>query len=429
MNMSSASHVVLVSIVSALVFTTACRKDPPASKATATAPSAPALTPMSASSPLAAAAIAARPSGPAPSTPAPPSRKPTPLDEAGLRAAKAYSTELGRGRKATVAKDFVQAEEHFSKSLEALPGDARALAERGYARLLASKLPEAEADLAAAARAAPSSAVLLQILHNRMLVARQQGDEKAAKRFEDEQQKLKAARRLPSGVTCSSEVTASDLTPKIAKSVGDALELLLAAHAANDQTQRSSVQIVEGPLGGPNEAERLKVLAAQGPLPDGGWQLWSQGNLAMNHALIAHAGKLYAFPNQSQGGLALCGLDGAAEVTVGGGGAKPWYIQRSFLELQRGYLCEKPNNGSGPCGGEDDGPELHMGFCGWASTRIDVTILDSKNLEGIRTLSVSAQPSDGSASEPEHILELEWQADKVAVDACGQHTLVPYAAE
>jgi len=71
-----------------------------------------------------------------------------------------------------------------------------------------------------------------------------------------------------------------------------------------------------------------------------------------------------------------------------------------------------------------------MGFCSWVSTNIDITILDSKTFEGIRTLSLSVQTSgDGAAGEPEHPFELEWQADKVVVDACGQRTVVPYASE
>ena len=412
-------------IVGLLALAVGCRKERPVPKVTSVVPSASAsAAALASSAPPATAVTAMR------SAPALPPNKPTPLDAAGLRAAKEYLAELGRGRKATVAKDFAQAEEHFSKCLDVLPGDPRALAERGYARLLADKLPEAEADLAAAARHAPSSAVLQQILHNRMLAARRQGDEVAAKRFEVEKMKLKAARRLPSGVVCQSDVADSDLKPQIAKSLDEALKLLIVAHATEDRVDPTSIRIDEGPFGEPSEAVRLKSLVAQGPLPDGGWQIWSQCVSLRNHALISHAGKLYTFPNLSSGSLALCGLDGAAEVTVGGGGAQPWHIQRTYRELVRGYLCEKPNNTAGPCDGNNDIREMNMGFCSWVSTNIDITILDSKTFEGIRTLSLSAQPSgDGAANEPEHLLELEWQADKVVVDACGQRTAVPYAPE
>lgn len=390
-----------------VVLAVACRKAPPVVKVT---PAARASGAASASS-AAPAVVASKPAASAAR-----SRQPTPLDAAGLRAARSYLAELSHGRKATVAKDYAEAEEHFSKALEALPGDPRALAERGYARLLASKLPEAEADLRAAIHGAPSSAVLLQIYHNLMLVARQRGDEKAAKGFEEQKQKLKAARRLPSGLTCESEVVDSELKPQITSSIGDALKQLLAAHATEDGVAPSAVEFSSEPFDESIRADGLKALAAKGPLPEAGWQLWASGNQMRNHALIAHAGKLYGFPNQSSGSMALCGWDQAGEVTIGGGGARPWYIQRTYRELARGYTPPDENGQT-------------MGFCTWTSTKIDVTILDSKTFEGIRTLSASARPTDEDAggAEPEHLLELEWQADRVIVDACGQHSVVTYA--
>jgi hypothetical protein len=333
-----------------------------------------------------------------------------------LRVAKTYLAELSAGRKATLAKDYEQAEAHFSKSLEALPDDPRALAERGYARLLANKLPEADADLAAATQRAPSSAVLVQIVHNRMLVARQRGDEAAAKRFEAEKKKLKAGRRLPSGVTCNSDVSDSDLEPIVTTSLDEALKRLLTAHAAEDHVELGNVEFVTGPFHETDEVEALKAMAAQGALPEGGVELWSRGNALRNHALISHAGKLYGYPNLSSGEQALCGLDDAAVVTVGGGGAVPWYIRREYSNVVRGYT-------------EFEGGQT-MGFCSWTSSSVDVTILDSKTFAGIRTLSASAQPTDAdTGDEPVHLMELEWQADKVVVDVCGQRSVVPYVAE
>jgi len=338
------------------------------------------------------------------------------LDAAGLRTAKSYLAELSSGRKATIAKDYAQADAHFSKALEALPGDPRALAERGYARLLANKLPEAEADLGAAMHGAPTAAILQQIYHNLMLAARQRGDQIAAKGFEEQKKKLKDARRMPSGITCESDVTDSDQKPQVTTSLDDALKQLLAAHAAEDAVAPSAVKFTSEGFGDSSEVAQLESLVAKGPLPDAGWQLWAYGTQPRNHALIAHAGKLYGFPNQSTGSLALCGWDEAAEVTIGGGGARPWYIQRLYRQLVRGYTDQDENGQT-------------MGFCTWASTKIDVTILDSKTFEGIRTLSASARPTDETAGgeEPEHVLELEWQADKVIVDACGRHSVVPYA--
>lgn len=403
----------LSSFVVLAVLVSGCRKAQPTAKATAAPPSAqPAVVAPQPSVSVSPSPTLAR----RPAPPAPPPRKPTPLDAAGLRSAKTYLAELSAGRKATLAKDYEQAEAHFSKCLEALPGDPRALAERGYARLLANKLPEADADLAAAAQRAPSSAVLVQIVHNRMLVARQRGDEAAAKSFEAEKKKLKAGRRLPSGVTCNSDVSDSDLEPIVTTSLDDALKRLLTAHAAEDHVELGNVEFVTGPFHETDEVEALKATAAQGPLPEGGVELWSRGDALRNHALISHAGKLYGYPNLSSGNQALCGLDDAAVVTVGGGGAVPWYIRREYRNVVRGYT-------------EFEGGQT-MGFCSWTSSSVDVTILDSKTFAGIRKLSASAQPTDAdTGNEPEHLMELEWLADKVLVDVCGQRSVVPYVAE
>lgn len=392
----------------------ACRSTPraEATAASASAPPKP-VTSVPATSPSGAAA-SMRPS-PAPS--AAPRAAGVALDEAGLRTAKAYLAELGHGRKATAAKDFAAADVHFSRCLEHVPGDGRALAERGYERLLARRLPEAEADLAAAARAAPSSAVLLQIAHSRLLVARERGDEAAVKRFEDEKKRLNAARRLPAGVSCTREVRAGGVDAELVETLAQAFERMRAAHATEDKTTPASIRFGEAPTNGVNQAEQLTALAARGPLPQGGWEVWSFGNLAMNHALISRDGRLYVLPHLSTGNAALCGLDGAAEVTVGGGGTQPWHVRRVYREMVRGY------------GGGDDAPA--MGFCSWASTRLEVTVFDATTFHGLRTLDVSARPSSdsASASEPEHLLELEWQPEHVVMEACGKRELVPYAPD
>lgn len=404
-----------VLMVSWVALGSACRKAPPVPQATEPAPSARASVALPAT---AASAPPAPVASAKPAAPTPPLGKPAPLDAAGLKVAKTYLAELAQGRKATVAKDFAAAEEHFSKCLEALPKDPRALGERGYARLLAGKPAEAETDLAAATRGAPSSGVLVQILHNRMLAARQRGDESAAQSFEAQKKQLKAARRLPNGVTCDSDVVDSDVEPQVSKTLDEALSKLLAAHAAEDGVERSAVSFNAGPRVESNVADELRTQAARGPLADGGWELWSFANSPRNHALIAHAGVLYGFPNQSSGYLALCGLDDAAELTMGGGGTQPLYIQRSYRQVVRGYNTDEASGQT-------------MGFCTWVSSSIDLTILDSKTLRGIRTVRVAAHPSDenGSAQEPERLLELEWQADKVVVEACGKRSVVPYAPE
>ena len=338
-------------------------------------------------------------------------RPPTPLDASGQQSAKTYVVELSRGRKATVAQDYAQAEEHFTLCLTALPGDARALSERGYARLLAEKLPEAQKDLTAASGSAPNSALRLQILHNLALVERKLGNEGAADAYEAERTKLKAARRLPHGVDCGSDVKASDLEPKRVQSFDEVLKLVIASHAEADHVRPEEVTF-DDPNQTEGYAERLKAAASQNPYPDGAMVLWTSGGVRKNHGVIAQSGKFFVYPNLSSGYIPLCGFEDLAQVTIEGGGARPWRIQRTVDSLVRGYIGDPPES---------------MGFCAWTGTTTDITILDATTFRGLREISAWAHPhDDGTALSPEHLLEIEWQADRALVEACGEHRAVPY---
>lgn len=391
-----------------------CRKAEPVAKPAGSSVSAP----TSAVAPhVSGAAPAAATSAPPPRPAAP---KPTPLDAAGQKSAHTYARELGLGRKATIAKDFEQADLHFSRCLDALPKDPRALGERGYARLLAGKLAEARTDLGEAERSAPNTTLRLQILHNLAQLERKLGNEAAAQAYEEQRTKAKAARRLPSGVDCSSDVSESDLELKVATSFDEVLKLVLAAHTDADKSDPSEVKLYD--FGEEGYEQRIKSLAKQQPFPDGALVLATSGpGSSKNHGVIAQAGKFYVYPNLSSGSVALCGPEGLADVTIEGGGARPWRIQRSYRLLVRSYDCVEN------CGGD---AAVFMGSCWWTSSSRDVTFLEAGTFRGLRRISANAQPSsEGTATEPEHFLELEWQADRVAVDACGQHQDVPYAGD
>lgn len=96
---------------------------------------------------------------------------PTPITQ---EAQATYTKSLGEGRKATVAKDYPKAEIAFTDALKAIPGDAHALSERGYARLLAGKFAYAEDDLHAAENSTHDRKLLGAIYFNYGLVAEKQ---------------------------------------------------------------------------------------------------------------------------------------------------------------------------------------------------------------------------------------------------------------
>jgi hypothetical protein len=329
---------------------------------------------------------------------------------------------LAKGRKATIAKDYAVANEQFNKCLELLPNDSRALAERGYARLLADRWQEAQKDLIAAEHSAPNSMLRRQIVHNLMLVARKLGDDRAAQAWEAEKKRIDQARNVSGNIACTSTVSSSDLEPMVIESFDTALKRVISEHARADGCPENEVSFASPRDSETNEEHRrVTVLAAQHPFPDEKIVVWTQGSSGYrNHAIIAQGGKFYVYPNLSTGGIALCGFDGLAEVTIEGGGATPMRIQVNRVSLVRGYKCAEPN---GDCTAE--GTPI-MGFCAWSSSEMNVTILDAKTFRGIRSLVASAEPKGEGGDAPDPLMDLDWHSDHVMVEACGQRQRVPY---
>jgi tetratricopeptide (TPR) repeat protein len=94
-----------------------------------------------------------------------------------------YERALALGRRATAVKKWQQAIEAFTSALALEPHDSRALAERGYARMLADDLEGARADFEQARRAPADSAVLASILHNLGMLEERAGKSAKASEF------------------------------------------------------------------------------------------------------------------------------------------------------------------------------------------------------------------------------------------------------
>ena len=94
------------------------------------------------------------------------------------KARAAYRAGMRKGRKATDAKKWAEAIDGFNAALAAKPADARALGERGFARLLEGKdLAVASADLDQAAKGTKDPKLLSQIWFNRGLIEEKRGNE------------------------------------------------------------------------------------------------------------------------------------------------------------------------------------------------------------------------------------------------------------
>ena len=412
---------------------------PPAQSATTSGSVASAkASPSFPSSAASAAAANATSTPPKPPGPLEQTRKPVALDEAAQRTATQYLALLARGRKATTAKDFAQAETEFSACLKLVPGDPRALGERGYARLLANKLDDADADFKVAVEKAGSTALLAQLVHNRLLVARQRGDEQAARSFEQEKQRIKASRRIAPGVDCSADAHSVSRSPERPKTLTEAWSIMTKAHAQASSSKPEEIALGNSglPEGAPppppaTEAELWQQLTNGAPR-DGGWAITTStgyGFSLSGHALFSKAGQFYLFPAVYSSLVFRCGQDGGGELSVGGGGMVPWHIKFEQEQLTVAYMCEASGGGSALCGSAEDSTGTPVqSYCALVSSNVTVTVLDSNTFEGLFELTVGARPSGASpmGASP-HLLDVEWLADHLVMNACGARRQVPYS--
>lgn len=95
-------------------------------------------------------------------------------------AMRAFRAGMSVGRKATVAARYEDAIQAFTKALDARPREPTALAERGYAELLAGKIVRAERDLSDAKNLTKDKKVLAQIWFNLGLVNEKLGKPRQA---------------------------------------------------------------------------------------------------------------------------------------------------------------------------------------------------------------------------------------------------------
>ncbi len=133
---------------------------------------------------------------------------------------KAYWTAMIRGRKATIAKRYPDAYAAFDAALVAIPHDARALSEKGYAELLAGDLVGAGEDFDAARSLGEDSKLAAQTWFNIGLLREKQGRAPEAHSAFAASQKLvpsaAAAAKLGAAEVCSAEITESASSLEVA---------------------------------------------------------------------------------------------------------------------------------------------------------------------------------------------------------------------
>lgn len=285
---------------------------------------------------------------------------------------KAFWAGVQAGRKRTAAKDYAGAVASFDAALVQLPGHARALSGRGYAKLLAGDLDGAEADLRQALAAPGTKKLESAIAFNLGLVAEKRGDQELARAqfslanvlhpSKAAQDKLAGAAECPVTVTYNkpqSELYAS--WKDVWKHLADEGVMGEAAAPADEAAAKQAV-CTSQPLDGATTATFDGCAAPGGP-----WLVRHEYDFG-GHALFviepADAGQ-WRVSDLGMAGGGRCGCDSRAAIADG---VVTWelieYAPIEVMEDAEGAIvdCEGEGDCFTACGDEVDASALVFVF-------------------------------------------------------------------
>lgn len=169
-----------------------------------------------------------------------------------LAAHAAYKAEMQAGRTQTKVKAYAEAIAAFDRALAKRPQQPRALAERGYAKLLANDLVGARADLEAARERSDDPQRLGPIWFNLGLVEEAAGDVEAARRAFTRSNELRPGKavqaKLAGATACTAEL---DRTPVAGKQLASWKALhdhLLAGFAEEGEPPLTDIKAIKSAM-------------------------------------------------------------------------------------------------------------------------------------------------------------------------------------
>jgi Tfp pilus assembly protein PilF len=356
-----------------------------------------------------AAAIPVASSSSVPKLRAKPSAAPkpdkTPLDAAAKARAQHYLSALGRGRKATVKKDYSAAVAAFDQALELEPRDARALAERGYAKYSAGDLDGGAQDFNLATPLASDPKLRAQIAFNQGLIAKKKGA---------------AAQASVCPVTI-------DLQPKLAGLREPSFRALWSALVKDHNTDPDPdpLDFPAIPVGATDDAI-AKVLADPQTSADGIWTVNLQGQqLSSWHAYAVQNGKIWLLPalsNDVRYSRCPSGVHDASVITD--------EVPRIELQAQdgaEGFMCQKPNGDIAECDGSDQQGEPVQSFCAYGSYTLTSYLLDPKTFSVLAVVEESGVDSDARVAA-HSLVKLDITTASIEVTGAGCHLKEPLPA-
>jgi len=291
--------------------------------------------------------------------------KPPPSEETTARTA--YRDAMAKGRKATDTKKYPDAIARFDTALAAKPGDPRALAERGYARLLDGKdLDAASRDLDLAARATKDPKLLSMIWFNRGLVEEKRGKPDTARAAFQTANALRptpaAAAKLAGKAACPA-IVARDLAvfdhPPIVAADWRALYKQVMVGAEDAEEPATVAAAIVQLTGEKAEPKLPAVIATRTSVWKSAYVVWRDG------------GKLHAVAiGAAQGGRC------PGEVSFDDVGLRGKLLHASGVEMSDGgytFMC-KAKDGPVECTGKPGEQEDGTACLGGSEVQRDVVV-------------------------------------------------------
>lgn len=300
---------------------------------------------------------------------------------------KAYNAGMAKGRAATRAKEFTAAISGFDDALAAKPDDARALSERGYAKLLMRDFKGASLDNRAASRLTEDKKILAQIWFNEGLVAESEGIAPSARMFFARSNALnptKAAQaKLTGKSTCPASIDDKPVNGRIVASWLEVYKMMGGAYA----------ELVAEPDERPTDAAAAKKLVCDGCTGSGPW-IATLGDLVLGVRFVVAPvgnGQLAAFDVGSYG-YGSCGGDYVPSLTTDGD-----IVRLSATDTGRIRVWVKPDKSGElvPCDDEAASDNCSSACADANSTREDF-FFDVRR--GVRVVKVSTDTDATHAS-------------------------------
>ncbi len=265
-----------------------------------------------------------------------------------------YMRALAKGRKATRDKDFSTALAAFDDALRIRPHDVRALGERGYARVMAKDLDNAERDLKEARERAGASDNISSIVYNLGLVAKERGQEDKAKElFEQAKSLRQPGNAKQAKAKCLLDAKHPNTRGVAANDWKGVWNILVAAFKEHIPGQAFPETI---PANATDDQIRAKLSGGR-PDTHGAWviQLSGAGEVASWYSIVAKrpTGGFVVFPCISVAPMNGICSPGENEVSLSAEGM----LHASVTETQfvRVYMCQTPKRERVQlCTGEDN---------------------------------------------------------------------------